>query len=143
MVEPKAGRRGASVLHATALEAKREAVEALGEDATRFSAAVRRYVRAVEVADEARRQWEAEARPLMFRYANSVVGTHPLVQTMERMERQSAAFGAALGLDPMSAKRLRGGRVGRPVGAVSAPDRVGGVPLVRLRSVDPSATRES
>ena len=134
MVEPKVGRHG---LHPIARAARKEAIELLGEKAGVFRAAIRRYVNAVEVADEARRAWEREERPLMHRFSNGVEGMHPLVTTMEKMERQAAAFGASLGLDPVSAARLVPKRAGpgRPLGSVSAPDRVGVVEPVKLRSV--------
>jgi hypothetical protein len=56
--------------------------------------------------------------PMMHRFANGMEGIHPLVSTMERMDKAAAGFGAALGLGPQSRKRLHGaGHGGRPVGA--------------------------
>src|SRR5689334_19676050 len=118
MVEPKKRRRSVRKLHAAAENARREALEHLGESAASFTAAITRYVNAVEAADEARREWERVGRPMMHRFANGMEGIHPLVSTMERMDRAAAGFGAALGLDPMSRKRLHGpGHGGRPPGA--------------------------
>src|SRR6266496_3242279 len=94
-------------LHARAKAARREAVAALGEaDSARFRAAIDRYVNAVEVADQARRRWEDEGRPLWTRGSQGQDVEHPLVRTMDRLERAAAQFGAVLGLDPVSAKRL-------------------------------------
>ena len=44
-------------------------------------------------------------------------------------EQVAAAFGAMLGLDPVSARRVDPRRRGRPHGAVSTPDRVAPPPL--------------
>src|SRR5690349_1031258 len=111
MVEPKTGRSG---LHAAARAAREEALEHLGDAAASFTAAVTRYVNAVEMADEARREWERLDRPMMYRFSNGIEATHPLITVMERGDRQAAAFGAALGLDPLSRKKLLGpGMAGR------------------------------
>jgi hypothetical protein len=47
---------------------------------------------------------------LIARYANANQGMHPLVKTMEVLERDAARYGALLGLDPVNAKRLTGGQ---------------------------------
>src|SRR4051812_5250462 len=110
-------------LHARAKAARAEAIEALGADAAKFRAAIDRYVNAVEVADQARRSWDDEGRPLWTNGSQGQLVEHPLVRTMDRLERAAMAFGGVLGLDPASAKRLAGvGTSGRPVGAVSAED---------------------
>ncbi|HEX3332180.1 MAG TPA: P27 family phage terminase small subunit [Gaiellales bacterium] len=117
-------RRG---LHAVAKAARKEALEHLGDQAGEFSAMLDRYVNAVEVADAARREWERLDRPLIGKYANGTEGLHPLVSTMERLDRAANRYAGELGLTPASAKRLGGigriGRIGRPMGANSAPDR--------------------
>jgi hypothetical protein len=112
----------------------REAVRELGhEDATRFRGAVSRYARAVDVAERARVEWVRLERPLVFVQPNKAQGQHPLVTAMMAADRQAGAFAAELGLTPLSAARVgpRRGR-GRPVGAVSAPDRKALPPLERL-----------
>ena len=119
-----------ATLHAAAVRARDEAVARLGDDAPRFRAAIERYVNAVEVADQARREWERGGRELWTKGSQGQLVEHPLIRTMDRLDRAAAAFGAALGLDPASEKRLgRVGQPGRPVGAVSAPDRVAPAPL--------------
>jgi hypothetical protein len=110
-----------------------EAVTRLGVDASGFVAAIDRYVNAVEVADQARREWEREGRPMVGHFVNGMEGLHPLVKTMQQLERDASRFGALLGLDPVSAKRVGGGAArGRPVGAVSAPDRSREPPKLRV-----------
>jgi len=56
---------------------------------------------------------------------------HPLVKAMLETSRSAAYHAAQLGLWPASAKRVypERGR-GRPMGAVSAPDRKAGAPPV-------------
>jgi hypothetical protein len=71
-----------------------------------------------------RREWERLNRPLWTEGSIGQLVEHPLIRTMDRLDRASAASGAALRLDPASAHRLgRMGQIGRPVGANSAPDR--------------------
>ena len=108
----------------------------LGEDADRFRAALERYVNAVEVADQARRTWEGEGRPLWTTGSQGQKVEHPLVRTMDRLDRAAMTFGAVLGLDPASEKRLaRVAKPGRPSGAASASDRKAPPPVVTLKAV--------
>ena len=61
----------------------------------------------------------------MAKNPNGADGIGVLLRVMMDAERSAATYGAALGLDPMSAKKLhRVGVYGPPVGAASAPDRV-------------------
>jgi len=106
----------------------------LGEDFPRFSAAVDRYVNAVEVADAARQEWERLQRPFSTIGSQGQEVEHPLIRTMDRLDRAAAAFGAVLGLDPAAEKKIAGGQRGRPPGAVSAPDRKA-PPAVKLKAV--------
>ena len=111
-------------LHRAAEEARREAFEALGDDAGGFTAAVTRYVNAVHVAATARSEWEKDGRPMMVRHANGTIGVDPRIQVMERFKSAAARFGDSLGLTPATARKLgRIGIRGRPIGAASAPDR--------------------
>jgi phage terminase small subunit len=92
-------------------------------------------VNAVEVADQARREWEREGRPLSTTGSMGQLVEHPMVRTMERLDRAAATFGASLGLDPMSEKRMTGaGVVGKPPGSNSADDRVA-LPPLKLKRV--------
>src|SRR5436190_18710451 len=140
MVERKTG------LHARARRARLEAVDHLGADAQRFRASIDRYTNAVEVADQARREWERLERPLWTKGSQGQLVEHPLVRTMDRLERAAAVFGDALGLTPAAERRI--GRMnvsGRPVGATSAPDRrpclLFAVPEVKRRSEPPRVLR--
>ena len=120
-------------LSAGALLAENEAREVLGEDFGGFRAAVRRYVLAVDAAEYARAEWIAAQRPMRDIFANGMGGVHPLFKAMESAEAQAARFGAELGLSPASAKRISGSaKPGRPVGAVSAPDRKAAAPALKL-----------
>jgi terminase small subunit-like protein len=124
-------------LHAAAKAARAEALEQLADDAPTYAVAIDRYANAVEVADAARREWERLDRPLIARYPNGTEGLHPLVSTMERLDRAAARNADALGLTPVAARRLgpRRGR-GQPPGANSAPDRKAIPPGVRWRDGD-------
>lgn len=123
-------------LHARAKRARAEAVERFGADASRFRAAIDRYTLAVEVADQARREWDKLDRPLWTKGSLGQLVEHPLIRTMDRLERAAAGFGDSLGLSPMAERRLgRVGVVGRPLGANSAPDRVAVPPIVKLKAV--------
>ena len=125
--------RASRGLHAAAKAARAEAIDCLGDQAGEYAAALERYVNAVEVADAARREWERLQRPLIGRYANGTEGLHPLVSTMEKLDRAASRYAAELGLTPASAKRLGPSRGrGRPVGANSAPDRALPPPLLRV-----------
>lgn len=134
--QPKPVGRPPGRLHAAAKRARAEAEAWLGEDFPKFQAAVERYVNAVEVADAARQEWERLNRPMTSIGSQGQEVEHPFLRTMERLDRSAAAFGAALGLDPVSARRLgRVGVPGRPVGAESAPDRRAEAPPMMLRAV--------
>ena len=55
---------------------------------------------------------------------HGAAGVHPLVKVMLETSRSAARHAARLGLTPASARRVYPQRrPGRPVGAVSAPDR--------------------
>jgi hypothetical protein len=71
------------------------------------------------------------SRPLM--QVHGAAGVHPLVKIVLETARMAAFHGAQLGLDPASAKRIGVSRGrGRPIGAVSAPDRLALPPLQLL-----------
>jgi hypothetical protein len=106
MVERKPG------LDARAKAARVEAVAHLGADAERFRAAIDRYVLAVEVADQARREWDKLGRPLWTKGSQGQFIEHPLVRTMDRMERAAATFADTLGLTP--ARRFSKASPGSP-----------------------------
>lgn len=131
VTEPHKPPRPRNGLHRRAVLARAEAVAHLGDDARLFQAAIDRYANAVEVADQARRTWEADGRPLWTKGYSGQDVEHPLIRTMDRLDRAAAQFGAALGLDPASAARMGRGR-GRPAGAASAADRAA-PPTVLLR----------
>jgi hypothetical protein len=67
----------------------------------------------------------AAGRPIVVTFRNGMEGQDPSLAVMERWDAAAARFGEALGLTPMSERRLgRIGLPGRPMGAASAPDRV-------------------
>jgi len=120
-----------SGLTAAARAAYSRAERELGEDAARFRTALLSYVYAVDLESRARAEWEREGRPLL--QVHGAAGVHPLMKLMMETARSAAFHGAQLGLDPASAKRINPQRrPGRPMGAVSAPDRVG-LPNVQWR----------
>jgi hypothetical protein len=122
-------------LHAAALRARRKALEHLGEDAERFTAAIERYVNAVESRTQLGGRGKRRAGPCgrSIRTARSARASSSRSWSYDRA---ALRFGAALGLDPSAARKLgRIGQPGRPLGAVSAPDRVAGPPIVRLRAI--------
>jgi hypothetical protein len=118
-------------LHRAARAAYSLAERELGENAARYRTALLRYARAEDVAARASAEWERAKRPLV--QVHGAAGVHPLVKIMLEAERAAAYHGAQLGLDPASAKRIGvvRGR-GRPLGAVSAPDRVALPPVLTL-----------
>ena len=95
----------------------------MGEDAPRFRTALLSYTYAVDLESRARAEWEREKRPLI--QVHGAAGVHPLVKIMLETSRSAAYHGAQLGMAPASAQRIYPQRrPGRPIGAVSAPDRV-------------------
>jgi hypothetical protein len=61
---------------------------------------------------------------LIARNPNGADGVGVLLRVVMDAERAAAGYGASLGPDPMSARKLgRVGVRGRPMGAASAPDR--------------------
>jgi hypothetical protein len=68
--------------------------------------------------------WVAAGRPLMQESTNGLLGRHPLWRVMLEAEAHAMRFRAELGLSPRSAKSVIRRGPGRPVGVVSAPDRV-------------------
>lgn len=90
--------------------------------------AVAAFERAVEDVQYVRGVWEAGGRPLEQFSTNGLAGVHPvrraLVEAEDRVARRAELV-----------KRMSGsGQRGRPVGAVSAADRV---PQVRMRRLEP------
>ena len=128
-VKPPAG------LTAAARAAYTVAERELGEDALRFRTALLSYAYAVDLESRARAEWEREKRPLI--HVHGAAGVHPLVKVMLETSRSAAQHAAQLGLTPASARRVYPQRrPGRPIGAVSAPDRVA-LPPAQWRDVEP------
>jgi hypothetical protein len=121
--------RPPSGLNAAGRAAWREAVGVVGDDVG-FGGAVGRYARAVDVAGRVRAEWVRGGRLIVACNPNGASGVHPVLKAVFESERMAADLGARLGLHPASAKRIwpHRGR-GRPVGAVSAPDRLALPPL--------------
>jgi hypothetical protein len=110
----------------------------LGEDAQRFRTALLSYTYAVDLETRARLEWEHAKRPLV--QVHGTAGVHPLMKVMLETSRSAASRAAELGLTPASARRVYPQRrPGRPMGAVSAPDRKGGAPPVLTLASTPAA----
>jgi len=127
-------------LTAAARAAYSRAEHELGEGATRYRTALLSYVYAVDLESRARDEWERDKRPLVSVFADGrPKDVHPLLRVVMETARSAAYHGGQLGLSPASAKRVGGQRGrGRPVGAVSAPDRVA-LPPIQLASRRPGA----
>lgn len=105
-------------LNAAGKRAWKQAMAVLDEQAApaeRFIEAAVRYARAVDFADRVQRQHKQEGYPTLAQggATGSAVVPHPLVRIVAEAERDAARFGAALGLDPQSRKKL-GAAKGRP-----------------------------
>lgn len=94
-------------------------VKELGPDAERFEAALVRLVRTLDDAESARAVWIAGGSLTTFDHSNGTVGVHPQLRALRDLEADAAKAGAALGMDAISLRRIRGGTMGRPM----APDR--------------------
>ena len=73
-----------------------------------FDGVIRRYSRAVILAERVRREWEAAGAPLVAEGSTGQLTTHPLVRLLRDVERDAFTYGAALGLDPAAATKLIG-----------------------------------
>lgn len=102
----------------------------------RFPDAFAAYQRAVADAEFVRAAWVEAGRPIVADHANGSCGVSPLFKSVGDAETIAARLRSELGLSPKSAKAVIHRRPGRPVGSVSAPDRVRARPGVQLRSVD-------
>lgn len=121
-------------LDATGRAAFRRAVAAIertDRDPLEFRDAVERFARATQDAAEVRRVWRELGKPWLA--AGGATGQsdvpHPLVRMIQDADKLAEAYGRALGLDPTPAKAM-----GRPVGAVSAPDRAAAPPRVTAKA---------
>lgn len=82
-----------------------------------WAPAVERYVRAVELARHAWRKVPKARKTTRGSMGQQVA--HPMIAVAQKADAEAMRFGQALGLEPLPAARP----VGRPRGAVSAPDR--------------------
>ena len=100
----------------------RDVLEHIGEHPEMSKGALDLYASTVDMVARLRRQLADDG--LVLTGPRGGVRVHPLVRTIERAEREAHLYGQALGLDPMSRRKL-GMRAagGRPPGAASAPDR--------------------
>ena len=83
--------------------------------------AIMRYGRACDLEIRAREAWVERGCPVMLEQPNGMVGAHPLLRTMQATARHASDMHKACGLGINGAAYRR--PPGRPVGAVSAPDR--------------------
>ena len=90
-----------------------------------------RYGRALDIEIRAREEWDRLGQPVLMTFSNGMTGAHPLLKVMQSSAKLAADMHRAAGLGINAAAYRR--RPGRPVGAVSAPDRASAPP--RLSSV--------
>lgn len=99
-----------------------------------WAPAIERYVRSVELARTAWRKVPRTQKTTRGSMGQQVA--HPMIAVAQKADAEAMRFGQALGLEPLPAARP----VGRPRGAVSAPDRAAaasGEPakITRLKAV--------
>ena len=96
-----------------------------GEVTPDIERAVIRYARAAALADRA---WsEVPADTLMTTGSTGQLVPHPAISVAHNADREAAKYAKELGIEGVT-KRGRG----RPVGAVSAPDRASAPPKLRM-----------
>lgn len=106
-------------------------------DAELYDDCVRRYARAIDLADMIRADWISRGAPLLYESPSGALRVHPLVTLLREAEADAAVAARAVFLDP---SRCPSGRApGRPRGAVSAVDRRPAPPVLRLASVSSRA----
>lgn len=87
--------------------------------------AITRYAKAVELAERA---WsEVPADTLLTTGSTGQLVAHPSIAIAQAADREAAKFAKELGIEGTSKKGP-----GRPVGAVSAPDRAAAPPKLRM-----------
>ena len=118
-----------------ALEVALSSIAALA-DRERFVEAAIRYARAVDLADELRREWDDHGRPKLYTASNGNLIPHPLIKMVREAESDAARFGKALKLDPASVKRST---TGRPPGSTSAADRKVLSPVIEVNADEDDA----
>ena len=81
-----------------------------------------RYGRALDVETRVREAWVDLGQPVLMTFSNGMTGAHPLLKVMQSSAKLAAEMhkAAGLGIDAAAYRRPQG----RPVGAVSAPDRL-------------------
>ena len=121
-----------SKLNAAGKTAFRRAMAAIADrpDAENIHDAVDRYAWAVHTSTKIRAEWIANGEPVTLVQSNHVEGEHPMLRAMQAAERHAAQMAAALGLDVKNSGGKSKG--GRPVGAVSAPDRAAAPPRLKV-----------
>ena len=114
-------------LHATARETIERILEEIEE--ADLVPPILRYGRALDMELRAREEWEELGRPILLEYPNGMTGVHPLVKVMQGTAKHAAEMHklAGLGINGAAYKRPQG----RPVGAVSAPDRRNAPPRLK------------
>jgi phage terminase small subunit len=85
-----------------------------------------------------RAEWRAAGSPGVTEGSANQLTVHPLVVSIERLERWAHELGESLALDPQARRKLaRRVGAGRPAGAASAPDRAPSAPpRRRLKAVE-------
>lgn len=81
------------------------------------------YAGEVQILAELRAAWAKEGRPTLTIGQRGAPITHPLLSAMRMHDLAVSQLSRSLKLAPAAPRSVHG-RMGRPVGAVSAPDRV-------------------
>lgn len=121
---PKTTNKPSSTFRQAADDA-RAALEHRGEITGDMERAITRYAKAVELAERA---WsEVPADTLLTTGSTGQLVAHPSIAIAQAADREAAKFAKELGIEGTSKKGP-----GRPVGAVSAPDRAAAPPKLRM-----------
>ena len=105
-----------------------EALAARGEVTKDMEPAIMRYAKASDLADRA---WsEIPADTLLSTGSTGQLVPHPAIALALQADQQAARCAKELGIESQGGKS----RAGRPVGAVSAPDRASAPPRLKVVS---------
>ena len=105
--------------HPVAQQAAHRLLDAIEEED--LVVGILRYVRAVDVEERVREEWYERGCPTLETFTNGMIGAHPLMALVMKTARHAQDMYRAAGLGINGAAWRR--PTGRPVGAVSAPDR--------------------
>lgn len=111
--------------HAAAAEAREALAERAGDVTPDTERAIARYAKAVELAERA---WsEVPADTLLTTGSTGQLVAHPAIAIAQAADREAAKYAKELGIEGHTKRGP-----GRPVGAVSAPDRASAPPKLKV-----------